>query len=202
MLINRRDRKLMCLLLLFTSGAAAGQSHLHHNSMAPVGEPAVVDQLSVPDVVLISQDGKKVRFYSDLVRGKVVVINTIFTTCTTICPPMGANFSKLQRLLGDRLGRDVELISISVDPAVDTPQRLKAWAGKFHRGPGWTLLTGPKRTVDDLLKVLKVFTVDKEDHSPIVLVGNSDRGEWTRAHALVSADKLANLIDNMMEEGD
>ena len=144
---------------------------------------------------------QKVRFYSDLVEGKVVAINTIFTTCTTICPPMGATFSKLQRLLGDRLGRDVELISVSVDPAVDTPQRLKAWAEKFHRGPGWTLLTGPKRDVDHLLKALKVFTADKEDHAPIVLVGNSARGEWTRTHALASAGKLAKLIENMMGKG-
>jgi len=148
--------------------------------------------------VLMNQDGEPVHFYSDLVKGKVVAINTIFTTCTTICPPMGANFAKLQRLMGDRAGKDFALISISVDPATDTPQRLKAWSEKFHAGPGWTLLTGPKQEVDHLLKALKVFTPDKWDHAPIVLVGNDARGEWTRAYGLAPPDKLAEIMTDMM----
>jgi protein SCO1/2 len=148
-------------------------------------------------VILLTQDGEKVRFYSDLVKDKVVAMNFIFTTCTTICPPMGANFARLQRLVGDQAGTDVHLISVSVDPAVDTPQRLKVWAEKFGAGPGWTLVTGAKPDVDGLLKSLKVFTPDKTDHSPIVLVGNDARGQWTRVYGLAPPAELAQAIERM-----
>lgn len=155
--------------------------------------------ISIPDVPLLTQKGDEVRFYSDLVKDKVVAINFIFTRCTTICPPLGANFARLQRLLGGRAGTDVHLISVSVDPAVDTPQRLDAWAAKFGAGPGWTLVTGAKPDVDGLLKALKVFTPDKSDHSPIVLVGNDARGEWTRVHGLAPPAELARAIERMTD---
>ena len=83
--------------------------------------------MSIPDLSLLDQQGRKIHFYSDLVKGKTVAINFIFTTCTTICPPLAATFAKTQKLLGDRLGKDVYLISVSVDPVTDTPERLRAW---------------------------------------------------------------------------
>lgn len=183
----------------------AGQTapeHAGHAGHAPPPAPADdgVQQLGsirVPDIVLKDQDGRDVRFYSDLIQGKRVVINTIFTTCTTICPPMGATYSKLQSLLEERGERDVHLISISVDPVRDTPERLKAWGEKFHAGPGWTLVTGPKLEVDRVLKGLEVFTANPEDHSPVVLVGDEPRGEWTRAYGLVAPSKLLELVDSI-----
>jgi cytochrome oxidase Cu insertion factor (SCO1/SenC/PrrC family) len=159
-----------------------------------------VGSLSIPEVSLLNQEGQDVRFYSDLVKGKVVAINFVFTTCTTICPPMGANFASLQRLLRDRGGREVHLISVSVDPAVDTPARLKNWASRFGAGPGWTLVTGPKPDVDGLLKALKVFTPDKNDHSPTVLVGDEVRGVWTRVWGLARPAEMAKAIERVMNE--
>ena len=128
----------------------------------PAAAPAVtaeaptarVSKMNIPDTELLDQNGRKVRFYTDLVRGKTVAINFIFTTCTTICPPLGATFARAQKELGDRAGRDVTFISISVDPATDTPERLKAWAAKFRGGESWTLLTGSKPQVDELLRAL------------------------------------------------
>lgn len=158
---------------------------------AAVPEAQPLNGLKVPDVVLVDQDGKPVHFYSDLVKGKVVAINFIFTSCTTICPPMGANFAKLQKLLA---GRDVQLISVSVDPATDTPESLKAWAGKFGAGPGWTLVTGDRDEVNRLLKALGVFTGGVADHSPLVLLGNDPAHRWTRAYGLAPPVKLAELI--------
>jgi cytochrome oxidase Cu insertion factor (SCO1/SenC/PrrC family) len=155
-------------------------------------------QMSIPDLEVLNQDGEPIHFYSDLVQGKTVVINSIFTTCTTICPPMGANFAKLQKMLGDHIGQDVFLISLSVDPVVDTPPRLKAWAGKFGAGPGWTLVTGPKHDMDRLLKALKFFTPDKTDHSPTVLVGDESQGQWTRAYGLAPPSKLAEVIQSVL----
>lgn len=181
--------------------AAGPQSSSHHDhsshhmpSPSPKLESVELSGVSVPDSELLDQDGNPIHFHSDLVRDKVVVMNFIFTTCTTICPPMGANFGKLQDELGERFGRDVFLISVSVDPTTDTPQRLKAWGERFGARPGWTLVTGPKARIDELLKDLQVFTPEYEDHSPTVLVGNDRAGTWRRAYGLAPTAQLAELI--------
>lgn len=154
--------------------------------------PKTLGALDVPDVSLVDQDGKPVRFYTDLVKGRVVAVNFVFTTCTTICPPMGATFAKLEKLVA---GKDVQLISVSIDPANDTPERLKAWSEKFGRGPGWRLVTGDRDEVIKLLKTLGVYTAGATDHSPIVLVGNDREHRWTRAYGLAAPAKLADLLE-------
>jgi len=148
----------------------------------------------IPDVQLVDQDGKPVHFYTDLVKGKTVAMNFVFTSCTTICPPMGASFAKLQKLTA---GKDVHLISISIDPAVDTPQSLKAWAAKFGAGPGWTLVTGDRNEVIRLLKSLGVYTAAITEHTPLVLLGNDASHRWTRAYGLAAPAKLAELLGQM-----
>jgi protein SCO1 len=154
--------------------------------------------LTIPDTPVLTQDGERVRFHTDLVADKVVAINFIFTTCTTVCPPLGVTFGKLQKLLGDRLGRDVRLISVSVDPATDTPERLKAWGRAFGAGPGWTLVTGRKADIDELLKALNAYSSRPEDHSPMVLIGNGARRRWTRAYGLSPASTLVKAIEEAM----
>lgn len=202
----RRGMVLFCVALALPCLAAAQDKpgaqdpHAHHQTAAPpaaVPETAEQVDLDIPDVSLVDQDGKPVHFYSDLVQGKVVMINFIFTSCTTICPPMGATFGKLQQLLGERAGRDVHLISVSVDPATDTPPRLKEWGKKFGAGPGWTLVTGERETVVQLLKALGVYTPNINDHTPLVLAGNDARGTWTRAYGLAAPAKLVELIDGL-----
>ncbi len=159
-----------------------------HASHAP-------SKMTIPDVELVDQDGRKVRFYTDLVKGKTVAINFIFTTCTTICPPLGATFARVQRELGARAGRDVRFISISVDPATDTPERLKAWGAKFHAAEGWTFVTGLKPQVDELLRALGAATASPAEHSPTVLIGNDAAGQWTRSYGLARPAVLIGLID-------
>jgi cytochrome oxidase Cu insertion factor (SCO1/SenC/PrrC family) len=150
--------------------------------------------MDIPDVTVVDQTGAERHFYRDLVAGKTVAVNFVFTTCTTICPPMGANFGRLRRELGERAGRDLHLISVSVDPVTDTPERLAAWAEKFGAGDGWTLVTGERGEITRLLKALEVFTPDINDHSPVVLIGNDDAGNWTRAHGLAPPAKLEELL--------
>jgi protein SCO1 len=152
-------------------------------------------KMTIPDVELLDQDGRKVRFYTDLVKGKTVAINFIFTTCTTVCPPLGATFSRVQRELGERVGRDVHFISISVDPATDTPERLKAWGAKFRAAGGWTLVTGRKPQVDELLRALGAGVASPADHTPSVLIGNDASGQWTRSYGLARPSVLIGLID-------
>jgi protein SCO1/2 len=161
---------------------------------AAMPEAQPLEGLNIPDVPLVDQDGRPVHFYSDLVKGKVVAMSFVFTSCTTVCPPIGANFAKLQKLTA---GKDVHLISVSVDPAVDNPERLKAWAGKFGAGPGWTLVTGDRDEVVRLLKALGVYTATVSDHSPLVLLGNDARHRWMRAYGLAAPAKLAELIDQL-----
>jgi cytochrome oxidase Cu insertion factor (SCO1/SenC/PrrC family) len=153
-------------------------------------------KMNIPDTELLDQNGNKIHFYTDLVKGQTVVINFIFTTCTTICPPLGATFARLQKELGDKVGRDVRFISVSVDPVTDTPERLKAWGEKFHAGAGWTFVTGNKPEIDELLRALGASSARREDHSPTVLIGNDAHGNWTRTYGLANTTTLVHIIND------
>ena len=156
------------------AGHGAHQQH-------PKAEEPTAAAKYFSDVELLNQDGEKVRFYSDVLKGKTVVVNAIFTTCTSVCPPMNRNFEKIQEALGPRLGRDVFLVSISVDPATDTPPRLKEYAQKFHAKPGWMFLTGKKENVDWALYKLGQYVESKDDHKTVVIIGNEATGLWKKA---------------------
>jgi cytochrome oxidase Cu insertion factor (SCO1/SenC/PrrC family) len=110
------------------------------------------------DVLLLDQDGRKVRFPGEVIGDRVVVIDTFFTTCTLICPILGAIFSDLQEQLGDRLDREVRLISISVDPLTDIPPRLKKYAEQWEARPGWRFLTGEKKAADRVLEGIGMYS--------------------------------------------
>jgi len=153
----------------------------------------------VPDVEVLDQDGNRLHFYSDLIKGKTVAINFIFTTCTTICPPLAATFARVQKEMGDRMGRDVHLISISVDPVTDTPERLKAWGAKFKAGAGWTFVTGDKQEIDKLLNGLGASVARREDHSPTVIVVNDSKDVWTRTYGLAGSSQMVGLILKVIE---
>jgi cytochrome oxidase Cu insertion factor (SCO1/SenC/PrrC family) len=174
-----------CLLLLSSLCAAA----------VPVA--AAFELSRVPEAALIDQDGRRVRFRADLVLDRLVAINFIFTRCTTLCPPMGAVFAQLRQELHQRGIDGVRLLSVSIDPGTDTPARLKAWAERFGATPEWTLLTGAKSEVDRLLKQLGVFTALKEDHAPILLLGDAAIGRWTRITGLATPERLAGLLEEL-----
>src|ERR1051325_3094644 len=125
-----------------------------------------------PNVELITQDGKKVRFYDDLVKGKVVAINLIYTTCKYSCPLETARLVQLQKLMGDRMGKDVFFYSISIDPEHDTPEVLKEYAEMYNAGPGWLFLTGKKEDILLLGKKLGLYngpTKSRDGHTPALL---------------------------------
>src|SRR6476469_8995931 len=111
-----------------------------------------------PNVTLTTQDGKKVQFYDDLIKGKIVAINLIYTTCKFACPLETARLAQVYRLIGDRMGRDVFFYSISIDPDTDTPAVLKEYAEKFHAGPGWLFLTGKKSDIDVISRKLGIYS--------------------------------------------
>jgi cytochrome oxidase Cu insertion factor (SCO1/SenC/PrrC family) len=190
-----------------TAGAAnpEGAAHSEGTSAAvPTADKkadATGEALRIPDLPVLDQHGRRLNFYSDLVRGKTVAINFVFTTCTTVCPPLSATFRRVQQELGARAGRDIELISISVDPSTDTPERLKSFSEKFKAGPGWTFVTGGKPEIDTLLKALGASAPDKNAHTPMILVGNDAAAHWTRTYGLAPASTLVKVIDEAAGEG-
>jgi protein SCO1 len=147
----------------------------------------------IPQARVVDQNGKQLNFYNDLIKGKSVAINFVFTTCTAICPSLTATFRKVQQEARTR-GLDVQLISVSVDPTVDTPERLQEYAKKFKAEPGWTFVTGDKAEIDSLLRALGVAVVNKNDHTPMVLIGNEVADHWTRAYGLSSPKTILDLI--------
>lgn len=161
---------------------------------APVTKEARTPAPTIPDVELFDQDGRKVRLPA-LIRGRTVAFNFVFTTCTTICSPLTAIFSRVQAELGPRLGTEVHLISITLDPAVDTPERLNAYASQFGRKEGWTFVTGRPADVAAALKALGAWVANKESHTPMVLVGNEPSGRWSRLYGLSSPARIVEEID-------
>ena len=152
------------------------------------------------DVELLDQDGRTVHFYSDVLKNKVVIINTFYTTCTSICPPLNRNFEKIQEALGDRLGKDAFLISISVDPDTDTPPRLKEYSRRFHARPGWLFLTGKKENVDWALYKLGQYVETKDDHTSILIVGNEPKGLWKKAFGLAKFEELMQIVEGVIND--
>ena len=100
------------------------------------------------DVQLVNHNGESMKFYSDLLKEKVVIINAFFTSCTGVCPAMNQTLEKVQEWLGPRLNKDAYIVSISVDPLTDTPAKLKEYAPRFHAKPGWFFITGRKENVE------------------------------------------------------
>jgi len=159
-----------------------------------------VGQKYFTDVLLTNQNGEKMRFYSDLLHGKVVVINSFFATCTGSCLPLNRNLEKLQKALGPHMGKEVFFVSISVDPTVDTPTSLKAYAKKLNAGPGWYFLTGPKENVDFALKKIGQFVDDKNDHLNIFIIANERTGLWKKAFGLARDDELMKVVESVLND--
>jgi len=137
-----------------------------------------------PNVPLTTQDGKVVHFYDDLLKGKSVVIDLIYTRCTASCPLETAKLAQLQRLLGDRVGKDIFFYSITLDPKHDTPAVLKSYAAKFHAGPGWLFLTGRKSDINLIGKQLGLTSLtdasNPDGHQAALMIGKEATGQWMR----------------------
>lgn len=157
-----------------------------------------------PNIPLTTQDGQKVRFYDDLIKGKVVAINFIFTSCSDTCPLETARLREVQQLLGDRLGKDVFFYSISIDPETDTPQVLKQYAAKFQVDrPGWLFLTGKRDDITLLRQKLGLYMAEVDgggtkDHNLSMIIGNQSTGRWQKASPFENPYVLANQLGSVL----
>ncbi|HXG93628.1 MAG TPA: SCO family protein [Blastocatellia bacterium] len=176
---------------IFLAGAVAAQTNQGGESPS---------QKYFTDVVLMNQYGQPMRLYTDLLKGRVVVINTFFTTCTSVCPPMTHNLTKVQDALGDRLGKGVFIISITVDPLTDTPAKLKEYAAKFKTKPGWYFLGGKKENVEFALSKLGQFVEARDDHSTVIIIGNEPTGLWKKAFGLAKPDALIEVVNSVVND--
>lgn len=157
-----------------------------------------------PNTIVETQHGEKLRFYDDVVKGnKIVVFNMMYTLCTNICPPGTANLMQVQKLLGERVGRDVFFYSLTLRPEVDTPQALLAYAKQFGLNPGWKLLTGKPAEMDAIRRKLgfydrdPVVDADLSQHTGMLRIGNEAYDRWKMMPALLTPRQLANSIMDM-----
>jgi protein SCO1/2 len=191
--------RLTAIALLLAAPAAFAQHEDHGTAHHAHAGEEKAPPMRIADVPVVDQSGNAKRFYSELVKDRIVAMNFIFTSCTTICPTLGANFAKVQSLLGES-GRDVSLISISIDPVNDTPARLAAWSTRLGGKPGWTLVTGEGTDIDSLLKSIGAFTPDKNDHGPLVVLGDDRTGRWQRMNAFAAPAKIAEALQTLEKE--
>src|SRR4051812_3248948 len=137
-----------------------------------------------PNVTLTTQDGKVVHFYDDLIKGKIVAINLIYTSCKYACPLETARLAQVQSVLGDRMGKDVCCYSIAIDAEPGTPAVLTDYGEKCHAGPGWFFLTGTQADIDPIQKKVGLYSQlepgNRDGHTPTLLVGNEATGQWMR----------------------
>ena len=171
------------LFFLLTASHVAGQSgrRITFNDR----------EFTIPDVLLIDQDGKRVRFYTDLLKDKTFALSFFYTDCTYVCTRQGELFSSLQKRLGPRLGKDVFIVSVTMNPQSDTPNKLRKWARKYGRQPGWRLVTG---RVSEVEKLLRLFTGEvagpKEIHSGLIYIGDDRTGRWSHLDDLKPASEI------------
>lgn len=185
------------LSLAATVVFAAGAWSAMAGTDAAFSAPADVVRLELPDLEVWNQDGRSVRFPSEVIKDRMAVVSFIYTTCTTACPLTAGRLSKLQETLGDRLEREVRIVSITLDPTVDTPARLKEYGQKFHARPGWTWLTGASPTVKRLLQEMGVYTPDYTAHPPVLLIVDGRRSLAIKLYGFQSPQRILAQIDRL-----
>lgn len=138
----------------------------------------------IPDVTLVNQDGKRVKFAALVNCGKPVVVDFIYGTCTTICPVLSAGYSNFQRKRGDQ-SQDVQLVSISIDPEHDGPTVMKKYLKNYRAQPGWDFLTGTREDIDRVMKAFNAYIPNKMSHYPIMFLKGPEDEQWVRIYGLI-----------------
>lgn len=191
------------VLLMVMISVSAGESTphdphaAHRAAMQKVRYTASVETYAVPAIELIDQTGTTVDLQALLDTNQPVALNFIFTTCTTICPVMTATFAQMRRELGDA-GDGLRLVSISIDPEYDRPDKLQAYAEQFRAGSGWEFLTGDSADIVQVLRSFDSYTGSKMNHQPVTLLKSPGSASWTRIDGLASGTDLAHEVETRL----
>jgi protein SCO1/2 len=171
------------------SQAAHDDHHAHHMQAMQQPSARTVKAYDLPDIPLVGMDKSRTSLRAELDSGKPVMLNFIFTTCTAICPVMSATFAQVQKALGPER-ENLRLVSISIDPEHDTPERLKAYAAKFGAGAEWRFLTGTPADVAGIQRAFDAYRGGKMNHVPLTLLRASPGAPWVRLDGFASAEQL------------
>jgi protein SCO1/2 len=197
--VNRRT-------MLALSGAALAASAVPARA-SDDGEAAgamspreMIRERYFPNVVLTTHEGRRVKFYDDVVKDKIVTINMMYATCEGVCPRITSNLVRVQKLLGDRVGKDIHMISITLRPEQDTPEVLRKHVKMHNIGPGWTFLTGAASDIEMLRRRLGFVDPnperdkDRANHIGLVRYGNEPRHVWSSCPGLLPASSIAEVL--------
>lgn len=184
---------------------AGHAGHGNHANHADHAGPAAADakrpedvSVRFADVMLLDQDSRARRLRTDVIGDRIVVMDFVYTTCTTVCPVVSAIMGEVQYKLGARVGRDVALVSLTVDPVRDTPARLRDYARSRGAGAGWSWLTGSATAVNDTLKGLGTWTPNFEDHPVVMMVGDGRSGKWMRFYGFADPAALVAQVESLI----
>lgn len=172
---------------------------------AAPARPSVASQ-RFPNVEVITHEGKKVRFYDDLIKDKIVLINFFYAQCEKFCPVQTANLVKVQEILGDRVGKDIFMYSLTLKPAEDTPEKLQHYVHMNGIGPGWQLLTGTRENMEELRVKLGFRDSDPEidkdtsNHIGLVVYGNDALNRWSGCPATSDPHEIAREVSWLDEK--
>lgn len=189
---------------LLASAAGAHDAHHQHAGAAPAAADAPAVQgktVQLADTLLVDQDGRKLRLASDVVGDKLAVVSFVFTNCPDVCPLVSHAFSQVQERLGTLVGDRVRLVSLSVDPARDTPARLKEYAASYSPRPGWLWLTGEPANVTAALQSFGVKVTQADMHPNVVMVGDLRTGRWTRVYQTDNPQKILAAVKDHLGSG-
>jgi protein SCO1/2 len=193
-----RGLLMFCLLAVGIGQALAHSADEHAGHDMPAKSASSESaQVKFADVALVDQNGKPVRLEKDLVTDKIVVMSFIYTSCTTVCPVVSSIMGKVQKQLGARVGEEVQLVSISIDPQRDDAKRLNDYARSFQKGPGWSWLTGSSQSINETLKGLGSFSGDFKSHQPLILVGDGNSRHWTRYYGFTDPTVLTRQVEKL-----
>lgn len=148
-----------------------------------------IESYTLPDVTLVNQDGKRVRLRDLMATDRLVVVDFIFGTCTTICPVLSAGYATLQQKLGKETEK-VHLVSISIDPENDTPKVMKEYLKRYRAKPGWDFFTGSRRDIDAVMRAFNAYIPNKMSHYPLTLIRAPKEGGWVRIYGLLSSSEF------------
>ena len=193
--------------LAIRSSAAALPPATEQPEATPPNHPdrgATIREQHLPNIPLTTHDGRKVHFYDDLVKGRVVAINFMYTKCSGVCVPSTANLVKVQKALGDRMEKEVTFLSFSLDAEEDTPEMLNEFAQDNDVGPGWFFLTGQKADIELLRRRLGAYEpdpavdADRSQHTGVVILGNEPKGRWLAISALSHPVRIRQAIERTL----
>jgi protein SCO1 len=180
--------------------AGLGLAALAASMQAPAAVTRDPRAQRFPDVRLITHEGKTVRFYSDLLRNRIVLINMSYALCNNVCPPMTQNLLRVQQALGARVGRDIHMLTLSVLPEQDTPAEMAAYVRQNRIGTGWTFLTGRPEDIKRARISLGFYDrdpqvdADRTQHTGMVRIGNDALDRWCMTPALLEPELIVEAV--------